>query len=124
MNTTCIDGNLVADPETVQVGDTSVTKVRIANNRNFKDSDGNKKQETCFIDVEAWGNRGTAISRFCKKGDRIGIEGRLVFQQWEKDGEKRSKHLIRMNELTFLNNGSGRSDDSHQTEEDGGDLPL
>jgi len=78
-----------------------VCDMTLATNRTFLVG-GEKREETCFIDVAVWGKQGEACGKFLRKGRPILIEGRLVLQQWEKDGEKRSKHIITAERVQFL----------------------
>jgi len=84
-------GNLTKDPvlRTIPSG-AQVCDMTLATNRTFLVG-GEKREETCFIDVAVWGKQGEACGKFLKKGRPVLIEGRLVLQQWEKDGEKREE---------------------------------
>ena len=95
-------GNLTKDPvlRTIPSG-AQVCDMSLATNRTFMVG-GEKREETCFIDVAVWGKQGEACGKFLKKGRPVLIEGRLVLQQWEKDGEKRSKHIITAERVQFL----------------------
>lgn len=124
MNSISIVGNLTADPETSAVGETSVTKFRLAQTEKYKNRAGETKEDTCFVDAEAWGGLGTVISRFASKGKKVAIVGKLAFNQWQgKDGNNRSKHFIRVKEVTLLGSPSGNGNSEPQ-EDDGGDLPI
>jgi len=59
----------------------------------------NKKP--CFIDATAFGSRASFIAQFFKQGDGIIIDGTLELNTWEKDGVKKSKHQIIINDATF-----------------------
>jgi single-strand DNA-binding protein len=94
-------GNLTKDPvlRTIPSG-AQVCDMALATNRTFM-LGGEKREETCFIDVAVWGKQGEACGKFLTKGQPVLIEGRLVLQ-WEKDGEKRSKHIITAERVQFL----------------------
>ena len=100
-------GNLTKDPvlRTIPSG-AQVCDMTLATNRTFLVG-GEKREETCFIDVAVWGKQGEACGKFLKKGRPVLIEGRLVLQQWEKDGEKRSKHIITAERVQFLGGPKG-----------------
>ena len=95
-------GNLTKDPvlRTIPSG-AQVCDMSLATNRTFM-VDGEKREETCFIDVAVWGKQGEACGKFLKKGRPVLIEGRLVHQHWEKDGEKRSKHILTAERVQVL----------------------
>ena len=81
----------------------SVCNFGLAINRNFKDAEGNRREETTFVDVESFGPRGEALARFFSKGKPIFVEGRLKLNQWESQtGEKRSKLLVDLENWEFM----------------------
>ena len=89
----------------------SVCKFGLAINRSFKDAEGNRREETTFIDVESFGPRGEALARFFSKGKPIFVEGRLKLDQWESQtGEKRSKLLVDLENWEFV----GSKQDSYE----------
>lgn len=99
MNVIVLVGNLTRDPELSHVGDkqTPVCKFGMATSRSYKGED-----KPCFIDVTCWSKTAEAVEQYCNKGDRVAINGRLEYDTWEKDGQKRSKHYVVANEVKFL----------------------
>jgi single-strand DNA-binding protein len=97
-------GNLTRDPELrhTQTG-TPVCDLNIAVNTKYGD-----KEYTCFIGVTVWGKQGESCAEYLTKGRQVLVDGRLDFQQWESDGQKRSKHCITADNVRFL--GGGRSE--------------
>ena len=92
INRIIIIGNLTRDPELkyLQSG-TAVCNFSIANNKTYN-SGGEKKKETSFFECIAWSKLAETINEYCKKGNRIGIEGRLQQRTWnDTEGKKRSK---------------------------------
>jgi single-strand DNA-binding protein len=103
-------GNLTRDPELryTQAG-RALVKFGLAVNRRYR-SQGSQdmKEETCFIDVEGWGNRAETFNQYMRKGRPAFIEGRLRFDSWEtKDGQKRNKLVVVMENFQFLSSGGG-----------------
>ena len=91
LNKVIIVGRLTADPElrTTPSG-AHVTSFSIATNRNWTDKDGNRKEETEFHNIVAWGRQADVVSQFSKKGGLLMIEGRLQTRSWEdKEGQTR-----------------------------------
>ena len=75
----------------------------LALNRSYKDSEGNRKEEVTFVDVECFGPRAEAVGRFFTKGRAIFVEGRLKLDQWEsKEGEKRSALRVVLDNFEFV----------------------
>ena len=107
LNRVMLIGRLTRDPETrhIQSG-MSVTNFGLAVNRSYRKKDSDEMvEETTFIDVEAWGKTGETFARYMKKGRQAYVEGRLKYDQWEKDGQKRSKLTVVMEEFQFLDSG-------------------
>jgi single-strand DNA-binding protein len=103
-NKVIVAANLVSDPELKSVGDSNVVRFRVAINRKFTTKSGEKKEESTYIDAEMWGARASVISEYLKKGDPILMEGHLKQENWEtKDGEKRSKILVAIEDFEFMN---------------------
>lgn len=108
-NKVVLVGNLVSDPELKEIGDNnSVVRFRMAINRRYTTKSGEKKEETTYIDCEMWGSRAGVISEYLKKSDPILVEGHLKQENWEnKDGEKRSKILVSIEDFEFLSRRGG-----------------
>ena len=107
-------GNLTKDPETTTTkSGTKIATMRIAMNHTYKDNEHNKQEDVCYVDVKAFGARADTVEKYCKKGRSILVEGRLAFDSWEdKEGNKRSKHYIVLDQLGFNDsnqNGNGKA---------------
>jgi len=106
LNFVAVAGNIVRDAETRKVGgnNTSVSNVTIANNRNYKDKEGNWQETVSFIDVELWGPLADRAEDFAKKGAPVVVEGSLRENQWkDKENKSHSKLLIRADRIHLLN---------------------
>ena len=92
LNKVLLMGNLTRDPETKYVASgNAMTRFGLALNRSYKGTDGEKKEEVCFINVTAWARTGEIAQEFLSKGSPVFIEGRLRYYQLEgEDGQKRS----------------------------------
>ncbi len=104
-------GNLTRDPELrVTPKGTAICQFGLAVNRQFKDESGAMRDDTTFVDIEAWGKQGETISKYCQKGRPLFVEGRLKLDQWEDktSGQKRSKMKVVLENFQFL--GSGQRD--------------
>ena len=110
LNKVMLIGRLTRDPETRHTqGGNSVTNFGLAVNRTYRKKDSDEQvEETTFVDVEAWGKTGETFARYMKKGRQAYVEGRLKLDSWEKDGQKRSKLTVVMEEFQFLDGGAGR----------------
>ena len=103
-------GNLTRDPEMrVTPKGTAICQFGLAISRSWKDERGQTREETAFVDIEAWGKQGEVISKYCTKGRPLFVEGRLKFDQWEDktSGQKRSKLKVVLENFQFI---GGRGD--------------
>lgn len=98
-----LGGNITRDVELKNTpSGTPVAQVGLAVNRSWKDPSGEKKEEVTFVDCEAWGKTAETIAKFFSKGKPIFIEGRLKLDQWEQDGQKRSKLKVVVDSFQFV----------------------
>ncbi len=100
-------GRLTKDPESryTPTG-TLVSTFRLASGRVYTDKNGEKQEETLFINVVAWGgktNLAENVNRFLKKGSLVLVEGRLRVRDYEtSDGSKRLAVEVIANNIKFL----------------------
>lgn len=107
-NIVILAGNLTRDPDSRQVGQQTVCDLGVAVNERWKDKAGKQQDRAVFVDVVAWGATADNCARFLRKGSPVLVEGRLQFDQWEKDGEKRSKLRVRADRVQFLGRPAGQ----------------
>ena len=101
MNQAMLVGRLTKDPEVVESeSGTKYSNLTIAVPRNFKNADG--VYETDFIEVTLWNNVAQSTSEYCRKGDLIGVRGRIQVDSYEIEGEKRSSQKVIADRVTFL----------------------
>lgn len=113
-------GNLTADPETrTTPSGQTVTSFSLAVNRTWNDQQGNRQEETSFINCTAWGPRGETIAKYVQKGRQLLVSGRLQQRTWDdKDtGKKRSSIDVIVEEFSFINDGRGGSGGSANVSE-------
>ncbi|AWT60994.1 MAG: Single-stranded DNA-binding protein [Candidatus Moanabacter tarae] len=103
-NKVILMGNLTRDPELrVTPSGTAICKMGLATSRTYTTQDGNQREETTFVDVDAFGKQAEVISKYMAKGRPILVEGRLRFDQWETNtGEKRSKLGVVLETFRFV----------------------
>jgi len=97
-------GNLTRDPQISYLpSQTAVCEFGLAVNRTWTGKDGQKKEETCFIDCRAFAGQAETMYKYLSKGKPMLIEGRLKFESWTaQDGSKRSKHSVVVETFQFL----------------------
>lgn len=102
-NTVILVGRLVKDIEVRYTTEGIATsEFTLAVTRNYKDKKtGN--YEADFIRVQVWRNTAEAMSKYCQKGDMVGVKGEWKHENYEdKDGNKRSEDYVLASNITFL----------------------
>jgi len=117
INKVLISGNLTRDPELrATATGMPVLGLGIAvNDRRKNQSTGEWEDYPNFIDCTMFGSRAESISNYLSKGSKVAIEGKLRWSQWERDGQKRSKLEVIIDEIEFLS--ARDSSHSHQIRE-------
>lgn len=98
-------GRLTRDPEIRCTTDgTPLCQFTLAVSRVWRDDSGENREETCFVDIEAWGKRGETVGKYLAKGRPLLVEGRLRQDKWEdrNTGQKRSKLVVVMEGFSFM----------------------
>ncbi|MBO4364887.1 MAG: single-stranded DNA-binding protein [Eggerthellaceae bacterium] len=109
INRVIISGNLTRDPEMRQTaGGMAVMGFGVAvNDRRKNQQTGEWEDYPNFIDCTMFGARAEAVSRFLRKGSKVAIEGKLRYSSWERDGQKRSKIEVIVDEIEFMSPRDG-----------------
>jgi single-strand DNA-binding protein len=118
-------GNLTRDPEVRYTPKgTAVTELGMAVNRVYSAENGEKREETTFVDVTLWGRTAEIAGEYLKKGRPVFIEGRLQLDTWDdkQSGQKRSKLKVVGEGLQLLGGrpGGGGGGGGGGDEEGGG----
>lgn len=96
-------GNLTRDVELRQAGSTQVGNIGLAVNRSYKTQSGEQRDETTFVDCEAWGRTAEVMAQYLSKGRPVFIEGRLKLDTWQdKEGNNRSKLRVVVENFQFV----------------------
>ena len=68
-------------------------------------TNGEKREETCFIDISFYGRTAEIANQYLSKGSKILVEGRLRLEQWnDQNGQSRSKHSVQVESMEMLGN--------------------
>ena len=107
INRVNISGNLTRDPELrATAGGTQVLSFGVAvNDRRRNPQNGEWEDYPNFVDCTMFGTRAEAVSRYLSKGSKVAIEGKLRYSSWERDGQRRSKLEVIVDEIEFLSRG-------------------
>lgn len=91
-NKVVLVGNVTREIELRSIGNNAkVCDVGLAINDRRKSANGEWVDEATFVDVTLWNRTAEIASEYLGKGSSVLIEGKLKFEQWEVDGQKRSK---------------------------------
>ena len=136
-NKVLLIGNLTRDPQLSYLpSQTAVVDFGLAVNRRWTGKDGEKKEETCFVDCTSFGRPAETINKYLTKGRPVFVEGRLTFNSWTaQDGTKRSRLKVTVENFQFLGSPSATvppeqspsdSSEGSQAEQQGGndDIPF
>ena len=106
LNQVVLVGRLTKDLEVKELEDgKKVTNLTLAIPRSFKNAEG--EYETDFIDCSLWNSVAENTAEYCKKGDIIGVKGRLQSNSFEKeDGNKEFRTQVMAEKVTFLSSRS------------------
>tara|TARA_R100001244_G_scaffold55330_1_gene47475 strand:+ start:2993 stop:3325 length:333 start_codon:yes stop_codon:yes gene_type:complete len=104
-------GNLTRDLELRRTPQgNSVVDFGLATNRSWTSDQGQKQEETTFVDVTVWGKTAENCAKYLEKGRAVYVEGRLQLEQWEdkESGQKRSRIKVVAEAVQFLSGGQQR----------------
>ena len=124
-NKVILMGNLARDVELRHTPtNQAVANIGLAVNRTYKSKEGENREETTFVDCEAWGRTAEVMAQYLSKGRPVMIEGRLKFDQWQdQQGQNRSKLKVVIENFQFIGSrtdGGGGGGGST----DGGGVPT
>ena len=109
INRVILTGNLTRDPEIrrTQSGMAIMSLGIAVNDRRKNSQTGEWEDYANFIDCTMFGTRAESVSNFLHKGSKVGIDGKLRYSTWERDGQKRSKIEVVVDDLELLTPRNG-----------------
>ena len=104
LNKVMIIGNLGRNPEMRYTPNgKAVTSFSVATNRTWVNADGQRREDTEWFNVVAWGNLAEICKQYLSKGQQVYVEGRLQTRGWEdQDGKKHYRTELVVNEMIML----------------------
>ena len=136
INKVILIGRLGKDPDLRYTPKgTAVCSFTLATNNDYNGEDGNLVKRVEWHNISAWSKLAEICSKYLKKGSKIYCEGRLQYDEYEKDGIKRYSTKVIMSDMQMLdtkgessNSSSGGSSsgssDNSSTQADDSDLPF
>jgi single-strand DNA-binding protein len=113
LNKASLIGNLGSDPEVrTTTGGAKVATFSLATSRQWNSATGEKQEKTEWHRCVVWNSKGTGLAdvveRYCKKGDRLYVEGRIEYRQWQdKENQTRYTTEINVRDLIMLGGAGG-----------------
>ncbi len=121
LNRVFMIGRLTKDPELRYLPNgTAKTELRLATSREWKDKGGERQKDVCYIDIVVWARQAEIAKQYLAKGRQVFVEGRLEYSEWERDGQRRSKHQIVADRLQFLDRNDSEGGGNFEGAEEGG----
>lgn len=104
INRVTISGNLTRDAELRQTqGGMSVLSIPVAVNDRRRNPQTNEWEDHAnFVDCVLFGRRADALAPKLRKGTKVAIEGKLRYSSWERDGQRRSKLEVMVDEVELM----------------------
>lgn len=125
INRVVVAGNLTRDPELRSTpGGVPVLMVGIAVNDRRKNGSGEWEDVPNFFECTMFGNRAESVSRYLAKGMKVCIEGKLRWSQWEKDGSKRSRVDIIIDQIEFMSRSESQPQTPSEDVYESSDIPF
>ncbi|MFA5819963.1 MAG: single-stranded DNA-binding protein [Bacteroidales bacterium] len=118
-NRVTLIGNLGQDPETktTETGK-KVTHFTLATDDGYKNSDGQKVNETTWHNIIAWNGLADIAGKYLKKGRQVAVEGRIVYRTYEdKKGATKNITEIVLNDLILLRSGKDQGKEEPDKDE-------
>ena len=114
-NKIILEGHLTRDIEMkYSQSGSAIASTGIAVSKKFKKQDGSQGEKTLFVDITAFSRQAEIMNQYLRKGSHVLIDGALSFDTWEKDGSKRSKHSVTVENLQMLGNKEDNSNQNTQ----------
>lgn len=103
LNRVFLIGNLTRDPEVRYLpSGKAVGELRLAVSRRYKTATGEEREEACFVSVVVWGRQAETCGQYLGKGSSVLVEGRLNYEEWEKDGQKHNRLRVVADRVQFM----------------------
>lgn len=124
LNQIVLVGRIVANPEIEKSEEgKGRSQITLAVPRSYKNADG--EYDTDFVDCVLWGGIAENVTEYCKKGDLVGIKGRVQTNTYEnKDGEKKKNMQVVAEKVTFLSSSRNKENETEKSDEDAYEIEL
>ena len=110
INKIMLQGRFVAKPELKEVSGFNMTEFTVAWSEKYKET-----ETKCFLRCKAWRSNAEFINKYFDKGQEVVIEGKLVTEEWEKDGQKQSRTICNVEKANFCGSKSAGSESTNNS---------
>lgn len=116
-------GRVGKDPDVRHIpSGTAVARFSLATSETFVNKSGDKQEVTQWHRIVAWGKTAENCGKYLSKGMMVAVQGKLTYNEWEKDGVKRKDAEVVIEKVKFLGRGSGQAAGAGPPEPE--DLPF
>lgn len=117
LNQTILVGRLVDNLEVKKLENgTKVSNITLAIPRSFKNADG--QYDTDFVKCTLWNSVAENTAEYCKKGDIVGVKGRVQQKEYENENGKHKELEIIAEKVTFLSSAKEKEQEELEKEQD------
>lgn len=117
LNQMVVVGRLVKDPELKETSDgKKVSNITLAVPRSYKNSEG--EYDTDFLDITLWNSIAENSTEYVRKGDLLGVKGRITSRSIEQDGINKNELVLVAEKVTFLSNTKTKREEEIGKEKD------
>ena len=126
LNKVMIIGHLGKDPEMRYTpSGRPVTTFNVASDRSWNTSDGERRTETEWFNVVAWGSLAEICNQYLVKGQQVYVEGRLQSRNWEdNDGRRHTSVEIVAKEMIMLGHRGSKAEEANDPDADEDEFPF
>lgn len=102
VNKVLLSGRLTRDPELKYTkSGTAICSFGLAVNEHFKQGD-EWEEKVHFVEIMVWGKQAESATHYLEKGSQAFIDGKINYQSWETDGQKRNKLEVVAKNVQFM----------------------
>jgi single-strand DNA-binding protein len=116
LNKVLLQGRFTADPQVEDKGGFDMCEFTIAWSDKYKE-----KETQCFLRCKSWREQAKFISQYFRKGQECVVEGRLVTESWEKEGQKQSRIICNVERINFCGPKGSTNNNGNPNPPDNGD---
>lgn len=107
VNKVILQGRLTKDIELKDAGGFYLAEFTVAWSEKYKET-----ETRCFLRCKAWRSTAEFLSKYFSKGQELIVEGRMVTEEWQKDGQTQSRSICNVEKVNFCGSKSASADNN------------